>query len=169
MSEPIGTYFTNLITKLSTHSAMVGKSNNIVVGACNDLLKLFPNINSAGIEEEVINFPRIEILMDKLKWNGYASQREVDKAITYDVVGYIYRTSDEITLSDQVSIALFGQEIIALNYSFHDDKQKSKLPCPGFLKMGEFPELILDFELIPRISMCLFSASAEYQNKDTNY
>ena len=156
MSSSFGVYLKALEAKLKT-SVLIADPDNVVMGDSRDILAL-PDTA----------FPRLEVLITKVKTNGYFSQRQQMFAFRYTIAGYIRRTVDEVDFDDMVTLMDWGRQVVALNYSFLDDKQAGSSPCTGFLKMGDYPETFYDFELVDRISTFLIiDMEAQIQLSDT--
>jgi len=151
----IGDYLTSLQTKLQT-CTLITNPDLVLMGESKDIF---------GLQDD--QFPRLEVLIDKDKQEGYASQRTMNYDFRYSIAGFIRRVDDAVSFADMVTLTNFGVEVRNLNYSFLDDKQAGNPPCNGFLMMGQFTECFYEFELFPRTSAFIIVMGAFLELLDT--
>jgi len=154
--SPVGQFFQSLRNKL-INCSYIASASNVYMG--------YEDIDLLGKGDEF--FPRYEVLVTKDKMNGYASQRESDFSLRYEIAGYLRRATDDVEMQDLIDIIEFGMETRRLNYSFLDDKQAGNSPCKGFLMLGEFSEVEYHFELFPKVSTFILAMEAQIQISDT--
>lgn len=150
-------YFTALNSKLA-NSTYVTDTSNITFGESPDIASYTAS-----------KFPRLEILIVKLKCNGYVSQRKMTWAIRYAIVGYIATDTDSFfpTVSEINEITNFSKETVDLNYQFLNDKQAGTPPCTGFETLGQYPEIFIEKELIPKTITFIADVEAQILIPDT--
>ena len=150
-------YIAALMTKLS-NSTVATDSDNITLGETVDL---------AGKKSD--EFPRLEVLITKIKCNGYNAQRKMSWSLRYSIMGWIHTDSDSEypTLAEIKAITSFAKETLDLNYTFLDDKQLGNPACTGFGKLGDYPEIFIEKELIPRTIAFLCDVEAHIYISDT--
>lgn len=150
------TFLKSVRAKLRTHP-FISKDSNVKIG---DSLDIF------SLPDE--NFPRFEIRPTRDLGNGYESQRNLKLQYDFVIVGFLRRPSDEITETDIKNVVAFGEKTRALIYEFNDDTQLDKTqPSPGFDYMDDYPVLDMDFEIMEKTSVIIFTFRAHASSKDT--
>jgi len=153
--DPVSQFFTSLRSKL-IGSSYIASESEVLIG----LESLDPN-------SPTLVYPRYEVLIDKDKMDGYASQRMADYALRFNIAGYLQRDSKSVAFDDTLDLIKFGMETRRLVYSMNDDKQAGNPPCDGFLYIGQFTETFYEFELFGKISTFLMACEASIQISDT--
>jgi hypothetical protein len=156
--NPLTCFFKALVEKYKKNT-FITNSTNVIIGESVDLLAL----------DKDTEYPRMEILIDKDKSDGYQSQRDQMRSFRFNVAGYIHRENDVTTEEDMFNLMLFGMQTYALTFSFLDDKQAGKSPCQGFEMLDAYPETFYDFEMIPKITTFIFVAAAQIYLPDTTW
>lgn len=150
-------YLDYLVRKLRTN---VTDPRNIIVGETKSLMGLYDE-----------SFPRCEILVDKLKFDGFQDQRNLLQSYRFSIAGYIRRHGDhpeDVTLDDMVQLISFARKTFRSVMSAHDDKLAGVPVCTGFQKIDGYPEIHLEFEMFDQISAFLMMAEIEVYLPD-NY
>ena len=140
--DPIVTMLKAVETKLKTASFLTDV-NNVIIGESDpfDLEKF-----------EDDKYPRMEILVDKLKGSDYVSQNTQDEEFRISIAGYIRRADRAVTSQDMYDIINEGTEAKSLMYSFNDDSVGGTDPTDGYLFVGGFYELFFEYEFMTRIA-----------------
>lgn len=156
----LGNYLSSIDTKLKTSTFLNG-NNQVVFYEETDLLR------------EDLVFPRFNVIIDKLKGDGYISQRDMEYSFRVLVCGFMrvgnlaegseWRPS----LQNVIDLTDFGANTSALLYSMLDDHQGGVNPCPGFQMFSGYPEVFYESELIPNILTFTIALEAKIINHDT--
>lgn len=127
-------------TKLKTCS-FIADTDNVLFGEEPD---------SSGLNDT--EFPRIETLIVKAKCDGYANQRQLQWSIRLGSAVYFRTTNTNFTatLAEFKTAAQYGKEVLDKYFSFLDDTQAGNPPCDGFELVGDYPEIFIEKELIPK-------------------
>lgn len=155
----VGTFFLNLKNKLES-SPFLNGNEQVSFVEDTDLL------------QQGLVFPRINLLVDKIKGNGYESQRQMDVGFRFIVVGHLKIDGPDAeewkpTAENCVELIDFGISTMSLIFSMLDDKQSGEVPCKGFEMFSGFPELFIEPELIPKILSFTIVAEAKILQDDT--
>lgn len=153
--EPLAQLLNYLITKFKASCTFITDPTNVIIGETPDLIGL-PDTK----------YPRVEVLIRKLAYGGYADQRIVNQGYRIDVGGHIRRAQDATTEEDMYTAIRFGTELVNLVYSAHTDKIAGTPVCDGFIQMSGFPEMFFEYELFPKITSVILVAEAEIQLRD---
>lgn len=156
-NEPFAQFLQTLVDKYSQYSTFINNPENIIIGeSCNGLISLPDS-----------SFPRLEILIIKLKYDGYTDQRIINQSFRFSIAGHIKRDYEIVTPQDMFSLIDFGTELTSILFSVHNDVISGISPCDGFIKMGDFPEVFFEHETFPKTSSVILVAEAEIQLIDT--
>ena len=116
-------------------------------------------------------FPRMNLVIDKLKGSGYISQRQMDFAFRFYIVGYLKFPGKDGDMSwkpsrsNYVELVDFATNTASLTYSLMDDHQAGIHLCKGFQMFSGFPEIFIEPELLPKIlSFSVYSEAIITQN-----
>lgn len=154
--EPLADFIENLLTKYKNEGTFATDPSNVVIGESRYGLANKPD--SA--------FPRLELLISKLKYDGFIDQRIVNQSFRISVAGHIRRDTDDTTSEDMYQAIQWGREMVRLLYTFHTDKIAGTSPCDGFIQIGGFPEVFFEYELFPKVTSVILMAEAEVQLTD---
>ena len=96
-------------------------------------------------------------------------QRQQEWTIRYGIAGYIKTSTNSFfpTLAEVNQITNFAKETVDLNFQFLDDKQSGSPPCTGFEIMGQYPEIFIEKELIPKTITFIADIEAQVLLPDT--
>lgn len=156
VDEPCAQYLKYLITKMWDKGTFVTKEENLVIGESVDLL---------GRPNE--DFPRMEFLITKMKWDGYTDQRFENQSFRFQINAYIRRVNEEVVAQDMYDAIRFGREMKRITSMAHTDRIAGNLPCDGFIQMSGFPEVHPEYELIPQLTTIIFVGEIEVILPDT--
>jgi len=155
--DPFSDFLEYIINKLLTKGSFVRSSDNIIIGETMDMFTKSDDF-----------FPRMEILIPKLKFDGYVDNARVDRqSFRFSIGAHFRRISDNVVANDMFTALKWGREIKSIISSLHDDKISGSLPCEGFIQMDGFPEIFFEHELYPRITSIIFIGEAEIELIDT--
>jgi len=154
--EPCAQYIRYLMNKLFTQGTFVTKKENLVIGESVDMV---------GKSNDA--FPRIEILINKIKWDGYTDQRQEDQSFRFQLNAIIRRANDETTEEDMFFAIRWARELKRIVAMSHNDRATGNLPCAGFIQMDGFPEAVIVYELAPKITTIIFVGEVEVILPDT--
>lgn len=155
-NEPLADFLNYLITNFKSKKTIVTDNDNIVIGEI------------AGIESKKDTFfPRLEILVNKLKMDGYLDQRNMEQSFRFTVVGFIKRDDDSVTDSDMFDLVKFARETIKIIHQANTDRRNGVTVCDGFQQIDGFTEVHLVYEEIPKMSTFVLEGDANIQLEDT--
>lgn len=154
-NEPFADFMDYLITNLNSKSTFATNSDNIIIGE---------TINLAERESDF--FPRVELLIKKMKDDGYVDQRIVDQSFRFTAIGHIHRAADDTTKEDMFTLIRFARETKSIIYGANTDRRLGNTICDGFKQIGGFTEIDMDFEMFPYISSFLIEGEAEIELED---
>lgn len=87
-------------------------------------------------------FPRLEVLPDKLKFDGNpTTERMLDGSIRFITIGYILEDTEITVEENWFEVMDKSKEVFSLLGSFNTDKINGTPPCDGFIQMDVFPEI----------------------------
>jgi len=155
-NEPFADYLNYLITSLVNKTTFVNDPDNVIIGETADVL---------GKPDDF--FPRLETLITKMKDDGYIDQRMMDQSFRFSIMGYIRREEENTTSDDMFSLIKFARECKKIVYESNSDRANGDSPCDGFMQVGGFTEVFLEYEQIPKHSAFLLEAEVEIQLADT--
>jgi len=151
-SEPLAQFMESLRDKLISETTVITDNNNIIIGETgNGLLQL----------NDTEDFPRIEMLIDGLSYDGFIDQRQQDQSFRYSMAGHLKRESDITTRNDMYAVVNWGREMIKSMYGLHDDRIAGNSPCDGFIQIGGFAKVKYEYELFPKTTTVIIMAEAE--------
>lgn len=148
--EPCAQYFRYLMNKMLTHGTFITKRENLVIGESVDIL--------GRVDED---FPRMEFLITKLKWDGYIDQRMENQSFRFQINAYLRRKNDPVVEEDMFTAIRWGREMKRIIAMSHTDRIAGKLPCDGFIQMDGFPEIYPEYELFPKTTVVIFVGEVE--------
>lgn len=145
MNEPFAQFMDSLEEKL-TGCSFIDNSENVIVGETYDFFSL-------GVDD----YPRLEILIDKDKGDGYYTQVGMEQSFRASVAGYLLREEEDTQKIDMYNLITFGHECRRLIYQLNIDKETGDAPCDGFIQIAGFSEIFYEYELgIPKVSSFIF-------------
>lgn len=142
----------------------------------NTRLQTFCDVYFDQFTNALVNYTKPVIKVDIVKWkgNGYISQRDLDKSYFLLITGFLGKdsiadgdTSNQWTLEDQEAILDFGEAVVSNVYQIHDEKQSETFVCPGFMQLGEFPEIWVNLEVAPKLMTFQFQLEVKFIQSDT--
>ena len=154
--EPFVQFFKYLMDKMFSKGTFVNNPDNMVIGESIDLI---------GKDDSY--FPRMEYLIDKIKWDGYIDQRMQSLSFRFQINAIYRREEDLVKDEDMFTAVKWATEIKSIISSLHDDVVAGKTICDGFIQMDGFPEAFIKYELFPKTTTVIFVAEAEIQLIDT--
>ncbi len=155
--EPLADFIEALMNKYQENTTFVNNPENIVIG---ESITGFAEMHDD-------KFPRIELLIDKLKYNGFIDQRQQDQSFRFSVGAHLRREQEETTREDMYTAIRWGRELIRDLFLLHEDRSTGNPPCEGFIQIEGYPEIDYEYELIPKISSVLLVGAAEITLLDT--
>jgi hypothetical protein len=138
----------------------ISDPRNVIVGETISLLDL---------PEEA--FPRIEILITKLKGQDFIDQRNLQQGFRFSLAGFLKRTgfnAQNVSSDDMFQSMRFGREILKVVLDTHTAVISGEPICDGFLQISGYPEISFEYEMFDEITTCIVSAEAEVMLPD-NY
>lgn len=153
--EPFAQFLDYLMNKYTTLGTYVTNPDNIVIGE-----------SMSMVTRPDADFPRLEFLISKLKYDGYTDQRVINQTFRFSVGGHLRRAQDDTTKEDMFDAIKWGRELVKLMYEIHNDVIAGNFPCDGFIQMSGFPEVFMEYELFPKITSVILVAEAEIQLYD---
>jgi len=154
--EPCEQFLSRLMDKLWSQGTVVKLEDNIVIGETLDLM----NKPDSG-------FPRMELLIEKLKFDGYIDQGIHAQSFRFSVGAHFRRKNMDVVPEDMFTALRWGREIKAIVASFHNDRAQGILPCEGFVQLDGYPEITFEHELFPKITSVIFFGEANIELNDT--
>lgn len=151
----LGTLLTSIDTKLKTVSEITNP-DNVIIGETIDIFS----------KNETF-FPRLEILIDKDKFDGSVGQRGVDHSYRFTIGGFLRRDRHDVNLTQMLNLVQFGENVVSKIVSFKDDRIHGNPPVPGFLTVSNFTEIWYEFELVEKISTFVTAFSIDVNTTDT--
>jgi hypothetical protein len=155
--EPLSDFLETLMHKYVENSTFVNDPTNIVMGE---------SLNGL-IHKNDDMFPRLELLITKLKFDGYIDQRNMNQGFRFSVAGHLRRDSNDTIPQDMWDAVRWGRELVQILFTLNDDRIAGNPPCDGYIQMGGFPEVFFEYELFPKITSVILIAEAEIQLSDT--
>ena len=156
INEPFADFLEHIITKFNTVGTFATNPENVVIGESLDLMR-----------RPDTSFTRIEILVGKLKFDGFDDQRNLSQSFRVGIAGHIRRAVNAVQAVDMFEAIRFAREITKILYSTHTDRLNGIKVCAGFLQMGGYSEADLEYEMFPRVTSVLYVAEAKIQLEDT--
>lgn len=107
-------------------------------------------------------YPRVEILIGKIKDDGYVNQCDIHSAFRFSVAGYMLRETEATLSQDMYNLIQLGRDIKNLTMKANNDKIQGITVCDGFLYVGGYSETFFEYEIaIPKCSSFIFVAEAK--------
>jgi len=154
--EPLAEFLETLMEKYINNGTFVNDPTNIVMGeSINGLVHLNNDM-----------FPRLELLITKLKFDGFMDQRIINQSFRFSVAGHLKRNEVKTTPENMWEAVRWGRELTQILFTIHDDVIAGKPPCDGFIQIGGFPEVFFEYEMFPKITSVILFAEAEIQLSD---
>lgn len=155
-NEPLADFLETLMGKYIENGTFVNDPTNIIMG------ESFRGI--AHLDDD--KFPRLELLITKLKLDGYIDQRNMNQSFRFKVLGHLRREQDETIPQDMWDAVKWGRELLKILYTLNDDRIAGNSPCEGFIQIDGFAEVDIEYELFPKTTSVLLSAEADIQLSD---
>jgi len=156
--EPLADFLDSLINKHIEYGTFARNPENIIIG----------ETLTGLVQKSDDYFPRIEILITKLKGDGFIDQRNMNQSFRISQAGYIRRKENVTIPQDMFDAIRWGREFLKILYMFHDDRVSGIFPCDGFIQISGYPEVFFEYEMFPKITSVVVEAEAEIQLAD-NY
>ena len=155
VKEPLADFMNYLLGKFKANKSYVTDNANIVIGESVDLTM-----------KDSAFFPRLEMIVKKMKDDGYLAQQMMEKSYRITVMGDIRRAQDDTTAQDMWDIIGFANETSSTLYGANTDRRNGVTICEGFMQIGGFTEIALGYELYPKTSSFVMECEAELQLED---
>ena len=156
VNEPFADFFNYLITNFKNKTTYVTNPDNIIIGETVDI---------AGKPDTY--FPRLEVLVDKLKFDGYIDQEQIKQGFRFTVVGIFRRESNDVVAQDMFNLMGFARETIKIVNQANTDRRTGETICDGFIQIDGYPEIFMDHEMFPKTSTFVLAAEADIELSDT--
>ena len=126
--------------------------------------------------DAMVPYSKPILKIDVMKWksDGYIDQRNMEKSLWLMVTGHLGKdsisdgdTDNDWTLEDQLNLIDFSDFVVTDIYKIHDETQLQTFVCPGFSRLGEFPEVWMDLEIAPKLMTFRFQLEVKFIKKDT--
>ena len=154
-NEPLADFLDALLIKFQS-SVIVTNPENIGIGESSGISHLNDD-----------RFPRLEVLIDKIKGNGIIdTTRILDQSFRVRVKGHLRRASNSTTSQDMFDAIALSREIQSFVYSLNTDRAEGNAPCDGFIKIDGFFESFISYERIPKHTSVIFVVEADIQLTD---
>lgn len=154
--EPFAQLMEYIVDKIRTKSTFITNPENVVIGESLSLL-----------DKPDKMFPRAELLIVKDKANGFIDQRQINHSLRISIGGHIKRDQDLTTPQDMYDAVSFGNEIMNVIYTMHEDNIQGIEICDGFIQVGGFNEIFYEYELFPRTTTVIVIAEVQIETYDT--
>lgn len=139
-----------LIKNLKDKCPTLTDPRNIIIGESQSLLDL-------GHDE----FPRAEILITKLKCDGFIDQRSIEQSFRFSIGGFIRRDDFHVSPDDMYAALHFGREMLKVVMESHEDRIRGNFPCEGFQQINGYPEVFYEYEMFDKITGVILNAEAQ--------